>query len=67
MDQENNTPSKLSTRHFPPNRWQFLNSVHYVPKPRRKFRIPFFYLILLVIASICFSYVLMYVLERAVG
>ena len=37
MDQrQNTTPSKLSTRYFPANSWQFRGSVSYVPRPRRR-------------------------------
>jgi hypothetical protein len=46
---KNNTPSKLSTRYFPPNRWQVKGSTYYVPRPRRKVRVLAIYFILALI------------------
>ena len=69
MDQsQDNTPSKLSTRYFPPNKWQVLGSAYYVPKPRRKRRISLLTWILASIALVCLAYAGTYfVLSRVVG
>lgn len=60
MDQtNNNTPSKLSTRYFPPNKWQIRSAVkaddRYVPRRRR---LSALYFVLLVIASGLVTYAL---------